>query len=145
MPHGKRLSLFEQGQIIALHRQNCSFRYIALKVGRSDKVVRNFLADPNAYGTTKSSGRPKVLDARSTRRIIKAASNSLDSSATIVNDLSLACSPLTVRRVLHSSGNIVRSKMKKCPKITSAHKDARLKFANDHLSVPLDWKKVNFL
>lgn len=144
MPRGKRLSLFEQGQIVALRRQNLSFRSIAAKVGRSDRVVRDFLADPNAYGTGKSSGRPKMLDERTKRRVIAAGSNTTNSSATIVFDLNLSCSPLTVRRLLHRSGRIVRSQMKKRPKITAAHKATRLKFATDKLSVPLDWDKVLF-
>ena len=84
MPKGSKLTNFEKGQISALYSQNFSLRRIATEIGRSDKVVRNYLDDPDGYGTCKSSGRPAMLSPRDKRRIVNAASNSTVSSVQIV-------------------------------------------------------------
>ena len=89
MPKGKKLSEFEKGQISALYDQNFTLRHIADQLGRSDKVVRNYLNDPDAYGTNKSSGRPFIVSPREKRRIVSAASNSTISSAQIVGHVFL--------------------------------------------------------
>ena len=64
MPKGKKLSEFEKSQISALYDQNFTLRHIADQLSRSDKVVRNYLSDPDAYGTNKSSGRSSIVSPR---------------------------------------------------------------------------------
>lgn len=61
MPRGSSLTEFEKGRITALSSQEMSFRQIGRKIGRSDRVVRNYLKDVEAYGKAKSSGRPSVV------------------------------------------------------------------------------------
>ena len=61
MPKGKKLSEFEKGQISALYDQNFTLRHIADQLGRSEKVVRNYLNDPDAYRTKKVVDVPLLL------------------------------------------------------------------------------------
>ena len=85
MPKAKKLSEFEEGKISALYNQNFNFRHIADQIGRSDKVVRNYLNDPDNYGKNNiNAGRPSVCSPREKRHIVCAASNSTISSAQIV-------------------------------------------------------------
>ena len=46
MAKAKRLSLFERGRIVELHKQGLSQRAIAAEVGRSKTVILHFLKDP---------------------------------------------------------------------------------------------------
>lgn len=142
MPKGLPLSEFEKGQINTLNSMNWTMRRIAAEINRSDRVVRNYLKNPDAYGTAKSTGRPSVVSARAKRRIIKAASNSTISSAQIASSLNLECTPRTVRRVLEQSEVITRSKMTPCPKLTAEHKANRLNFAEEKLQQQINWDKV---
>ena len=61
MAKAKKLSLFERGRVVELHKQGLSQRAIADEVGRSKTVIWKFLNDPEGYGTKKSSGRPKKM------------------------------------------------------------------------------------
>lgn len=100
-------------------------------LGRS-KVVYNFLADPEAYGTVKLSRRSKATNART--RLVNAASNSIASCLQIVGNLWLTCSPMTVRRVLHDSGVIVMGQITKYLDLTERHKITRFSFAEEKLT-----------
>ncbi|VDN33846.1 unnamed protein product [Cylicostephanus goldi] len=142
MPHGKALSDFEKGRIMALHSQKWSTRRIAAEIGRSHGVVSKYLADPCSYGSAQHPGRPSSVSDRDKRRIIRAASNSTISSKRIQKDLSLMCTPRTVRRVLERSDNIVRAKMSPCPKLTDLHKKQRLAFAEEKLTQQIDWTRI---
>ena len=44
------MSEFEIGKIIAYNGKGCSKKEIARKLGRSRKLIQNFLGDPDAYG-----------------------------------------------------------------------------------------------
>ncbi|KAF4138676.1 Tc3 transposase [Phytophthora infestans] len=55
MGRGASLSDKEKGSILAYKEANMSTNAIATRVGRFWKVVSNFLKDPEAYGTKKSS------------------------------------------------------------------------------------------
>ncbi len=58
MAKAKRLSAFERGRIVELHKQGLSQRAITAEVGHSKTVILNFLKYPESYWTKKSSGRP---------------------------------------------------------------------------------------
>ncbi|CAI5438408.1 unnamed protein product [Caenorhabditis angaria] len=57
MPRGKPLSDFEKGQITAKKDQRLSNRQIARDLGRSPRVINNYVNDPRNYGTGKCPGR----------------------------------------------------------------------------------------
>ena len=61
MPRGCILSDLEKGKILSFKEQGLKFREIARKLSRSVNVIRNFLSDPDNYGTKKRSGRKKFF------------------------------------------------------------------------------------
>ena len=77
MAKGKFLTDFEKGQIFAHHQNGKGFREISRLINRSDKVIRNFLKNPDKYGQNKSSGRPEALTKRDSQHILKEVSKKL--------------------------------------------------------------------
>lgn len=59
MPKETKLSEFEQGKIVALHKERYSMNAVATKVGRSRDVIRRFLKDTVAYNINKRLGQKK--------------------------------------------------------------------------------------
>ena len=105
MAKAKRLSLFERGRIVELHKQGLSQRAIAAKVGRSKTVILHFLKDPESYGTKKSSGRPKKISPALSRRIRRVVHEDTGRSSTRIKALTDAdCCPITIRRHLREKG-----------------------------------------
>lgn len=143
MPLGKQLSAEEKGQIHAYHEMGLSNRQIATRISRSPKVVNNFLANPQQYGTATHTGRPSKLSKRDKRRILRRASNSTSSSSVIQRELQLPVTPRTVRNVLKASPHIVRARMRKAPALTEIHKIRRKEFAR--MNMNRDWTKVSGL
>lgn len=143
MPKGSVLSEKEKGMIEAYKREGVSFREIGRRLSRSDKVIRNYLKDPGKYGTTKRKPKKSKLSPRDKRRIVKLDSNSTISLSKIKCTLGLPVCKETVRKVLHTSPYIVRSKMKKAPNLTAMHKQKRLEFAK--LNMARQWDTVKSL
>ena len=73
MGRASKFSPFEQGCMVELHRQGRSCGDIAAELGRSKTAVNNFLRCPEAYGTKKSTGRPKKLSQRAKNAILRSA------------------------------------------------------------------------
>lgn len=69
MPKENSLSNVEKGKILAFIEENVGKREIARRIGRSDKVVRNFLQNTDEYGTRKGRGRKQLLSQREQARI----------------------------------------------------------------------------
>ncbi|ETP02255.1 hypothetical protein F441_20658 [Phytophthora nicotianae CJ01A1] len=61
MGRGKPLTHIEKDPILDYSENNPSANAIAKRMGRSWNVVNNFLPNPAAYGSKKSTGRPKML------------------------------------------------------------------------------------
>lgn len=133
MARGKLLSEVEKTEILIHHGYGRSNRWIARKLNRSYDVINSFFKNPDEYGTKKSPGRPQKLSGREKRRVVTAASNSMLSCAEIRNLLELNVSRETVRRTIHNSGVIKRSKMLTAPALTDIHKMRRLEFARQNL------------
>lgn len=136
------LNEYEKGQIDALRVENLSFRAIARRIGRSDFVVRHYCLDPENYGKTKVSGRPKSLSAREERRIAKIASNSSKSCSSIREEVNLNVSNSTILRSIKRNPHLVRAKMMPAPRLKEQHKLARLQFAKNNMNT--QWNLVNF-
>ena len=79
MPRGTYLTDVEKGKILAFLENELSFREIGRKLARSDRVVRNFPKNKSQYGKNKTGGPKRKLCERDRRRIVKAASNSMES------------------------------------------------------------------
>lgn len=136
------LSLVEQGKIDVLSAEGLSNRKIAIRLNRSLNVINNYLKNPNAYGTKKSSGAPSKLTATAKRRILRAASNTRQSSRQITEDLNLNVTPRTTRNIISKCPHIVRAKQMKVPFLTQRHKTLRLEFAQNNMTT--NWTNVKF-
>jgi transposase len=142
MPKGKELTDIEKGKIQALHGENISIRGIARRIGRSHKVVLNYLKNPNGYGSKKhKSGRKPKLTRRQKNQIIQCASNSTKSTEEIKKELDLDVHRETVRRVIKHSPHIIRSKMLKAPSLKPEHIQQRLNFARNNMDTV--WRHVS--
>ncbi|CAS00064.1 Protein CBG26279 [Caenorhabditis briggsae] len=111
---------------------------------RSRNVIRKYLADPLHYEKKlkESAGRPRKLTSRQERSILKSVSNSPKSLNDVKNELKLPVHKSTVGRIIKRSGVIVRQKMAKVPKMTDAHKAARLNFVKNNLTTK--WENIVF-
>lgn len=141
MSRGTRLSFEEQAQVRALHQAGHSIRQIAAQIRRSKCAVINYLKDPAKYGKRAVPGRPSVLSELDVRHIQRLLSNSTSSISRVKTDLSLNVSLMTVWRAATRSGNIVRERMKKAPRLTDRHRAERLQFARRNMAT--DWNKVD--
>jgi IS30 family transposase len=138
MPRGKELTEYEKGQIDARRELGQGYGMIAKALGRSKSGIQHHANGD--YGQKKRPGRPKKLTKQDERKIVKKASNSTKSLATIKSELNLDVSKSTVWRVLDKNPNIVHAKMAKAPNLTSDHKIRRLEFAKQNMAT--EWKKV---
>lgn len=142
MPRGKRLSEFEKGKITGMRQDGKSYRAIAKALKRSRHVVKNYLDNPDNYGTKRRPGRPRKLTARDQRSIIKSASNSTISCQQIKQKNKLPVSRTTVWRALKRSNVIIRAKMKRAPALNDSQRAARVEFAKRNWYTC--WEKVRY-
>jgi len=144
MGKGPCLTEAETASILAYRDCGLSMNEIADKIGRSRRVVQNFLKDPENYGCNYSkSGNPKLTE-RDERHIIREASESGASSSTIQRELDLPVSPRQVRRVLAASEHLNWEKMTKVPKLEDRHISKRIDYATKAMESGPRWKNVIF-
>ncbi|KAK2578335.1 hypothetical protein KPH14_001331 [Odynerus spinipes] len=143
MGRGKSLSEKEKDAILAYTKEDLSIREISRRLGRSHKVILNFINNPDTYGRNKKGGPKKKLTPRTERTIIKAASNTQKSCNQIVKECNLDVSRWTVYRVLKNNPYITRQKLKSAPKLLTRHKIARLEYVRENMN--RDWNRVTFI
>jgi len=73
MPRNKILTEYEKGRIQQGFEEGRSQRDIAMIIGRSQKVISNYLRNKEGYGNNRKGGRPIVNDDRSLRNLRRAA------------------------------------------------------------------------
>lgn len=138
MGSGKRITEYEKGQIDARLANGDSYGDIARALNRAKSAIYNYANGKT--GQTMNKGRPKKLTIQQEVQIVKKASNSTKSLATIKKELKLNVSKMTIWNVLKRSKFIVRRKMRKIPKLTDDHKARRLEFARNNMAT--NWDKV---
>ncbi|EER05514.1 Transposable element Tc3 transposase, putative [Perkinsus marinus ATCC 50983] len=110
--------------------------------GVSRPVVSKILAKaPQTYPPQppERRGRKPVLSDRQKRHIMREFAKDPDVTCTkIVRICKLSVSPQTVRRFLRSSG-AAYAKIPTAPRLTPAHKAARVSFASEHLLAETDF------
>lgn len=134
MPKGKRLSEYEKGKIDGLKEEGWSNRKIAKEIERSRCVIDNYINLRENYGQKKSSGRNKKLTRRDERAIVRLAIKKKFGSRRILSSLDVNCSRSTIYNTLKNNKNLKFAKMKRKPPLNQVHKDARLKYAKEHMS-----------
>lgn len=144
MGRRKPLSLIERGRVLALHEGGISKIEIARRLHRSDHCIRNFLRDPDNYAIPKGQGRPKAVSTRDRRAILRVASHSSATARAIATEAGVHTHVRNVQRILKQSPTIKRKKMLKKPPLSIRHKQARLAFAEEHISWRREWEKVIF-
>ncbi|KAH9118431.1 hypothetical protein LEN26_012103, partial [Aphanomyces euteiches] len=144
MPKGVLLPLDQRGSILAFRKAKWSIRRIAKELFVSKGAVFRFLAAPEAYGTTKRPGGSPLLDDRDQRHVRREASQGKSSSSRMKHDLKLAVSSRTIRRVIAKTPYLKYKKRKKQPRLTDAHKAARLEWAISQVDLGLGWNQIVF-
>jgi transposase len=143
MPRGTELSDFEKGQIRALQGTGPSNRVIAKRLGRSRTIVDNFIKKGDGYGKKKRSRRPPKHSDRDKRSIMRIASNSTKGVLRIRDGYAQKVSKNTVSRVINSSPDLIRQKLKLNPKLKPEHEVKRMNFAKEHVTWTHNWDTVN--
>jgi transposase len=145
MPRGSVLSDIERAKIDLLNTKGENVRQIALQLGRSEKVVRNYLNLGENYASRSYDGRPKVLSERDERKVVNLASSGDYSLREIQRELPVNVSLGTIHRTVDNSPYLEWAKMKRQPVLTEQHKEKRLEYAREHMSWDeKKWGKVVF-
>lgn len=145
MPLAKELTQSEKDQIYLLKRVNpdWSHQKIAEAVGRSRQTISRYLATPEGEKKGKRTGRPRVTSKTTDRQIVRTAIRGKLSIAETIATLNLQCSVTTTWRRLTSDTNTHFGKHQSKPPLTSSHKQARLKFATEMVSLsPSEWRNI---
>lgn len=142
MGRGTQLTEYERGRIDEMRSQEMTYADIAARLNRSENVVGSYCRARETYGTKKSTGRPKKLDERARRLLLRTASNAITSSSALKDALNLAASARTIRRELEQCQHIQRMKMKARPPLTKAHKERRVQFSETFLRERRDPAKI---
>ena len=125
---------------VAFLENGLSSREIGRKLGRLDKVVRNFVKNQSQCGKNMNGGPKRNLSERDRCRIVKAASNSMKSLSQISADCGVKVSNSTINRVLNESGIITRQSLMTVPRLLTRHKTARMEFAKKNIQT--HWRQV---
>jgi hypothetical protein len=117
----------------------------AIKPSQTKSVAVSAVSTKPASRTvTSPPGRPKKLDDRTIRRVIRRASEGSTSSSRLKADFDLPVAARTIRRILEETDFLVFSKMEQTIELTAEHKAKRLAFAKLHLESGTDWKGTFF-
>ena len=142
MPFRCRLTEKEKGKIDLLSSDKLSTREIGKKIKRSHTVVANYLKLKDNYGLKGNRGRVSKLTRLTKKKIIHLASKESMSASKIKHELQLPESTRTIQRVLKQCPTLIYKKFKSRPKLTAAHKLARLAFAENSIKSRVDWSKI---
>lgn len=144
MPKGPRLSADEMISIDAFHAAGLSNLKIGEHLGRSEKVVRNYLRDPEEYRRQKHPGKQKKISPQSTRRLIRAANEGKESASQLAERLELPIGKRQVCRILSNCPHLKYEKRNHAPVLTDRHKEARVQCATRYMNRNEVWLKTIF-
>jgi transposase len=144
MGRGRAVTAYERGRITELIALGLSDEDIAIKLGRSSKLVRNCRLRGPDQEPGRSPGRKRKLDERDVRHIEAEARRESSSSRSIASALHLNVSHVTVWRTMKSSEHLEWRKLHKRPRLSKEHKAQRLDFAEQCVTSSTPWNSVIF-
>lgn len=144
-----KLTDFQKGQIVAYDDCGLSGRQIAVKIGKSQQAIAEFLKNFKAtgnYNRKTGSGRKKQTTNIDDQNILETAKKDRTISAKqIKRELKLPVSPQTIRNRLHAAGYYSHFKVKK-PFVSAVNQQRRLNWAKKYIGWSVgQWKKVIWL
>ncbi|CDF39120.1 unnamed protein product [Chondrus crispus] len=143
MPRGRSLSAEERGKFLAFHEAKWSQSRIVKELKRSQAAVKNFLRNPEAYGSKKRAGRPRKLTVASRRMLLREASKGILGSRELYQDLQLPVQARRVRQILNQHPTLTYKKIKRVPQMLIHHKTARVAWATEKVTWTIpDWNNV---
>ena len=143
MPSGKVLDTEQKGQIKILSSQGYYPTEIGRLIFKSDKVVRNFLKNMEAYGTKLTGGPKFMIDGRLLSRILRYLDKEPLSIPEIIDYFELTVSEATLGRAL-KRGEAEFSLVLRSPYLRPMHIRTRLTWCKGHIDRNTDWSLVVF-
>lgn len=147
MGRGTCLNLTETQCIGRMRSEGCSISQIARLLGRSRKVIHNYLADPENYGRNYIPCKKYALSNRDERALLREASN----SASTTREIAVAAGITNVQKKLRTcqrrlaeAQHLQRKRLKRKPGLQKRHREARLAFAKRHVTWKKRWRTVIF-
>uniref|UniRef100_A0A8R1EFM9 HTH_Tnp_Tc3_1 domain-containing protein n=1 Tax=Caenorhabditis japonica TaxID=281687 RepID=A0A8R1EFM9_CAEJA len=105
----------ERAQVDLMVQLNMSVSLMSARIHRSRTLNDCYMSDPVAYGTSKSTGRPRKLKQRDDRNVARAVSNTMKSAKDVGAEIELKVSKSTILQTIQRSGNITRQIMNPIP------------------------------
>lgn len=148
----RRVSEEERIRVVARRERGDTFQAISDEFGININTVYKIITKWNKHHTIQDIhklGRPRKLNDRTRRHLIRMVQNGEVSTATqlahvATTQLNTSISPWTARRMLHEEGLKALHTIPK-PLLTEEHERQRLEFAQAHANWTVDnWKQVIF-
>lgn len=122
--------------ILALYKNNHSYRKTAKAINKSHEYVRYSLKNGISTSKKPKTGRPSLINKRTSRHILRYIKKYPNfKPKTLLNDLKLPFSYHTLLRFIKKAGFSNKKVIKK-PFITSKTKQKRSVFAHHHIHMP---------
>lgn len=143
MPSGTKLELDEQRRIIAYDNASRPQAAISKELGRSRRVIWNFLKSPTEYRRTARPGRPPKLDSAPRRRLISEPKKGILSSYGLQQSLDLNVSASRVRQILKSNEGRLYKRMTRAPVILPSRIHKSFQWSSEEVTWTIrNWNRV---
>lgn len=144
MPKGTYLADTEKAVIDQLHSLNISNREIARRIGRSHRVVGNYIQKGNSYGDKKKTKGNSKITNRQKNQLIALASAGNHSSRELVAELGLPIGHKHAAKILKRTGHFKFTKKMKQPFLKPEHETARMDWASKYIHWTTEWTNIVF-
>ncbi|GBN80997.1 hypothetical protein AVEN_219963-1 [Araneus ventricosus] len=137
MPRASQFSNEEVSEILHLKLLGKTVKEILKLLNRSKSVIYRVLSRKTPYQTKPRSGRPRVADIRSDRRIQRMASSQKMLVREVTGASRLQISKNTVHTRIIESGYMIHAKMSQMSRrlpLSKLHISKRLQWARNHMS-----------
>ncbi|GBL63878.1 hypothetical protein AVEN_145315-1 [Araneus ventricosus] len=144
MPKAYQLFNEEVSKILHLKLLCKTVKEILKLLNRSKSMIYHVLTRKTPYEPKPRSGRPRVMDIRSDRRIQRMASSQKMSVREITGASQLQISKNTVHGRIIEFGYMIYAKMARRLPLSKLHISKRLQWVRNHMSCGDKWMAVLF-